>query len=487
MRRRSWFAALVLAVFLICGGQASAATSQLNVSLSSTRSPSQVLSGQNYAVGTYVYIFTTTDAASVSKVEFYLDGALKHTETKAPYDFNGSNDTAGTALAYSVPSGSHTVLTKVYVGTGVVAQASGTFCGGCQTSVTADVRVSLSNTRSPSESLAGQTYNVGQSIYAFATTSATSVAKVEFYLDGALFHTESTAPYDFNGSNDQAGTALPYSVPSGTHTIQAKVYYGSSVVATDSGTFTGGSAPPPPQSCTPTTTQTLTDSNVREIVGNAYHVQANEWGSSAPFSITNDGCPDLTIASSQINNSTSGAPGAYPSIYKGCHWGYCTSASGLPVQNSTLTQGGKVLTSFDTSTSGVASGDAWDDAYDIWFNSASSTTNNSANGLEMMVWLTKGGPIQPAGGVVASNASIGGRTYNVWYGGSGLGGTISYVLASPATSVSNLDLGPLAADAISRGHMTSSWWLIDVEAGFEPWIGGAGLKANSFSVCTPTC
>ncbi len=35
---------------------------------------------------------------------------------------------------------------------------------------------------------------------------------------------------------------------------------------------------------------------------------------------------------------------------------------------------------------------------------------------------------------------------------------------------------------VSRGYTKSSWYLIDVEAGFELWQGGAGLATNSFSV-----
>jgi cellulose 1,4-beta-cellobiosidase len=35
---------------------------------------------------------------------------------------------------------------------------------------------------------------------------------------------------------------------------------------------------------------------------------------------------------------------------------------------------------------------------------------------------------------------------------------------------------------VSRGYTKSSWFLIDVEAGFELWQGGAGLATNSFSV-----
>jgi hypothetical protein len=48
--------------------------------------------------------------------------------------------------------------------------------------------------------------------------------------------------------------------------------------------------------------------------------------------------------------------------------------------------------------------------------------------------------------------------------------------------VTNLDVGQLAHDAISRGYLSPSCWLIDVEAGFELWQGGAGLATKSFSV-----
>jgi hypothetical protein len=349
--------------------------------------------------------------------------------------------------------------------------------------------VSSTNNRSNATVLNGQKYAVGTQIYVFSSPNTSGITKVAFSLDGALKHTELKAPYDFNASNDTNGTAYPYSVPSGSHTISAKIYFSSGTSSTVSGSFVGVSSTPPPpppppptpSGCTPSTTQTLTGSQSRQIVNNTYHVQANEWDSSAPFAVANDGCPDFSVTQSQIAQS-GGAPGAYPSLYKGCHWGNCTSNSGLPLQAGTIQQGGKVTTSANTTT--ITTG-AWDDSYDIWWNPASNATNNSS-GLEMMIWLTKRGSVQPAGSVVASNVNIGGRTYNVWKGGSSPGGTVSYVLTSPATSVTQLDLGPLAADAVARGYMTAAWSLLDVEFGFEPWQGGAGLKVNSFNVCTPT-
>ncbi len=227
------------------------------------------------------------------------------------------------------------------------------------------------------------------------------------------------------------------------------------------------------------TTTTLTGQQSTPVAGRAYVVQNNEWNSSAPESITTDGNADFTVANSSINNATNSAPGGYPAIYQGCHWGDCTQGglAANPVQVSTLTNPGTVTTSWNTTQPG---GGAYDVAYDIWFNQA-PTTKGQPNGAELMVWLNHKGPVQPFGSVVGT-ATINGVSYQVWEGAQGWGDTISYVMASPTTSVSNLDIGAVTADAVSRGYIQKSWFLIDVEAGFELWQGGGGLATNSFSV-----
>jgi hypothetical protein len=227
-------------------------------------------------------------------------------------------------------------------------------------------------------------------------------------------------------------------------------------------------------------TSTLCQSQTASVSGGTYIVQNNEWGSSASECITTDGNADFTVANSSIANSTSGAPGGYPSIYQGCHWGACSSGglSTTPIQVSNLTTG-KVTTSWSTTQPGGSND--YDVAYDIWFNQTPTTTGQP-NGTELMVWLNHNGPVQPFGSQVASNVSIGGHTYNVWYGTQSSWNTVSYTMTSGTTSVSNLDLAPLTQDLVSRGYTKSSWYLIDVEAGFELWQGGAGLATNSFSV-----
>src|SRR5271154_525552 len=154
---------------------------------------------------------------------------------------------------------------------------------------------------------------------------------------------------------------------------------------------------------------TLCNSQTASVAGGAYTVENNEWDSSAPECVTTDGNADFTVANSSIDNATDGPPGGYAAIYKGCHWGACTTGSGLPIQVGDMSPG-DVTTSW--STTQTYSG-AYDVAYDIWFNQT-STTSGQPDAEEMMIWLNHNGGVEPAGSVVASNVSIGGYTYTVW-------------------------------------------------------------------------
>jgi hypothetical protein len=207
-----------------------------------------------------------------------------------------------------------------------------------------------------------------------------------------------------------------------------------------------------------------------------YTVQNNEWGSGAPECLAVGAPGGFTVTRSAIASSTSGAPGGYPSIYRGCHWGTCTPHSGLPVPVFRLLSPGTVTT--DWATAQPVTG-TYDVAYDIWFNRAPSTSGQP-DGAELMIWLSHRGPVRPFGSQV-STAAIGGRSYDVWFGKQAWN-TISYSMVREATSVRGLDIGQFAADALRRGYIQKSWYLIDVEAGFELWQGGAGLATDSFAV-----
>jgi len=212
-----------------------------------------------------------------------------------------------------------------------------------------------------------------------------------------------------------------------------------------------------------------------------YVVQNNVWNDVNGSNCMNvdDQTGNFSITSANHNKATNGAPAAYPSIFQGCHWGNCSNNSSMPVQVSAITS---ATTSWSTTQPGSGT---YDVAYDIWFNQQTTTTGQP-NGAEMMIWLNHQGSIQPVGSLRASNVSLAGTTWNVWEGQSSGGGTnwnvVSYVRTSGTTSVSNLDFLALTKDGVSRGYISTSWYLIDVEAGFEPWVGGAGLGSSGFSV-----
>jgi Glycosyl hydrolase family 12 len=227
-------------------------------------------------------------------------------------------------------------------------------------------------------------------------------------------------------------------------------------------------------------TTTLCGSQSVAVSGGAYTVMNNEWNSDAPQCITTGGGASFTITSSSIA-VRHGTPGGYPFIYKGCHWGACTPGSGLPIKVSGI-HADTVITSWRTAQPGGSS--VYDVTYDIWFNQA-PTTSGQPDGAELMIWLNHHGHVHPAGAQVASNVSIGGHDYQVWLRQQRWN-TISYAMTTGTTSVTNLDLQALVADAVSRGYISRSWYLIGVEAGFELWRGGVGLATNSFSVNVAT-
>jgi hypothetical protein len=227
-------------------------------------------------------------------------------------------------------------------------------------------------------------------------------------------------------------------------------------------------------------TTTLCQEETSPVSGGTYKVQNNEFDSSASECVSTDGSADFTVGNSSIGNATNGSPGAYPSIYQGCHWGNCSSGglTSTPIQVADLAAG-RVTTNWSTTQPGGSSD--YDVAYDIWFNQT-PTTSGQPNCAEMMVWLNHNGNVQPFGSQVASGISLGGHTYDVWEGAQSFGDTVTYDMTTAATSVSDLDVGTLAQDAVSRGYISRSCYLIDVEAGFELWQGGAGLATDSFSV-----
>jgi cellulose 1,4-beta-cellobiosidase len=209
------------------------------------------------------------------------------------------------------------------------------------------------------------------------------------------------------------------------------------------------------------------------VAGGRYIVQNNEWNSSSPQCVTVNRGTSWTVTGADQNAATNGPPAAYPSIFKGCHWGRCTTGSGLPIRVSAL-RSARSSWSTDTPSSG-----AQDTAYDIWFNTA-PTTSGQPDGAELMIWLNSRGPVQPAGSMVATT-TIDGATWHVWTQRMSSWNYVAYERASGTSAAGKLDIKAFTRDAVRRGAVTPSWYLIGVEAGFEIWQGGRGLTTHAFS------
>lgn len=205
-------------------------------------------------------------------------------------------------------------------------------------------------------------------------------------------------------------------------------------------------------------------------IGGRYVVQNNRWGTSAQqcINVTSTG---FSITRQDGVGNTSGAPVSYPSIFVGCHYTNCSPGTNLPAQV-------KNISSAPSSISyNYVSGATYDAAYDIWLDP--SPKRDGVNQMEIMIWFNRQGSIQPIGSPVG-NASIAGRTWEVWRGSNGSNNVISYVAPSAIPSLS-FDALAFINDTRNRGAITSDWYLTSIQAGFEPWQGGVGLAVNSFS------
>jgi hypothetical protein len=211
------------------------------------------------------------------------------------------------------------------------------------------------------------------------------------------------------------------------------------------------------------------------VVQNRYIAQNNRWGAATAQCISTT-AGGFRVTTAAHDNPTNGAPAAYPSMYYGWHYGNGSPGTILPVALS-----GSAFAGISTSVDYVfVPGATYNAAYDIWLD-PTPRTDGQNTGAEIMVWANRQGPIQPIGSRVGT-VTLSGATWEVWFGNTGWN-VVSYVRTSPATHLS-FPVSAFVDDAISRGHAQRSWYLTSIQAGFEPWVGGAGLAVESFSVTT---
>ncbi|KAJ5157111.1 uncharacterized protein N7482_008211 [Penicillium canariense] len=120
-----------------------------------------------------------------------------------------------------------------------------------------------------------------------------------------------------------------------------------------------------------------------------------------------------------------------------------------------------------------------DVAYDMFLSSSASGSDE----YEIMVWLAAlggAGPISSTGSAIATT-TIDGISWSLYKGLNGQMTVYSFVASSPVTSFSG-DMLNFFTYLIKNQGLSSSLYLVDVQAGTEPFTGTAKLTVSSYSV-----
>ncbi len=211
------------------------------------------------------------------------------------------------------------------------------------------------------------------------------------------------------------------------------------------------------------------------VLGGEYRVHNNVWGASTPQTLEVDQNSTSFQVLSTGHNNTGGIPASYPFILKGSHFGGAPTTGNNPLPMK-IRQIGAVPFTWAIATD--SANGKWNAALDVWFN---TTGSGSANACELMIWIDSKGGAVPAGSKVTT-LSIGGLTWDLFYG---TGNIVTYKIAGVRDSV-NMDIKKFIDDAVSRGYLYTSWYLVAIEAGFEIWIDGAKLKSRIFTASVDT-
>ncbi|MGW2373727.1 MULTISPECIES: GH12 family glycosyl hydrolase domain-containing protein [Kitasatospora] len=204
--------------------------------------------------------------------------------------------------------------------------------------------------------------------------------------------------------------------------------------------------------------------------GGSKVLEPNPWNTAGTICV--DPVDDTGFTVSQIRDFVPKnplAPGAYPNVST------APGASGLPVPVSAL---GDATADWDAN--GRVSG-SFNLSFDLWYG---SSPDNCLPGesAELMVWLDSTDSVRPAGDKVADAQQFGDAAYNVFQAPiTGPHSVISYVRTTPTHTTRALDLRLFTADAMARGYVPKGSYLCRVQAGFEVWSGGTGLRSESFA------
>jgi len=211
-----------------------------------------------------------------------------------------------------------------------------------------------------------------------------------------------------------------------------------------------------------------------DVMGGEYRIHNNIWGSSPGNQCINV-YPDSTYFPVTVStHNTPGTVQSYPFILKGVHFGGTnTLNSGLPIQ-----VGSVVTAPFIWSVDPNGATGGWNISFESWFSSTGGTAPDKA---ELMIWINYRN-MSCGGTRVAQNVLIGGHRWDVYHASpwSTWEHYIAYKILTPVNYV-NLDLKDFINDSLARGYLQNSWYLDNMEAGFELMQYGQNLTSKSFA------
>jgi len=152
--------------------------------------------------GTVNVAATATSNVRISKVEFYVNGSLKRTDTRAPYTYSWNTTT--------IANGLYSLTAKAYDTAGKTGQSP---------AVAVTVSNGVTDTTAPTVSITSPAANSTISGTACAAVSANdnvAVTKVEYYVNGWLDRTITVSPFGYC-----VATTADFN---GTHTMYARAY-----------------------------------------------------------------------------------------------------------------------------------------------------------------------------------------------------------------------------------------------------------------------
>jgi hypothetical protein len=209
------------------------------------------------------------------------------------------------------------------------------------------------------------------------------------------------------------------------------------------------------------------------VMDGEYNLMNNIWGSGSGVG---DQClqydPNGSYFKVSVSTHDNGSSvAAYPAIFKGCHWGWCTTKDNpMPIRVNEIESAPLTWIVTTDEVPGT-----WNAALDLWFNDTPTGTDYDA---ELMVWIDYHGGAAHGGSKRAA-VEIGGHTWDVFFA-TWDWNYIAYKITSPIDTL-DVDLRDFIHDSITRGYINTPWYLHTVEAGFEIFSGGQGLTSESFA------